>query len=244
MVRMIAIGVIALASGMSTNIATASNQLTLVDANPWDTSARGFFEVDTNFGSHPGNGLYGAAPGNFLTFCLEYNETASEGTTYHVEIGTAAEAGGLGGGNPDPLDARTAFLYTKFVDGSLDDDFNAWAGGVTSFTYLEKASGASLQEAIWRIEDETGADMPGGNNLLRDMLLAYADEAVDVGGEWFGKGLGLVRVMNLTTFRGENAQDMLTIVPLPMPVALGMAGLLGVGIFTRRRQQAETIATA
>jgi len=235
---------LAIAGAMVAGAATASaNLLTLTETSAWGSDdTLGPFEVQPSFGGNPFLGQNGAAPGNFITFCLERNEDAGEGVTYNVSLSTAAKNGGQGGGNPDPLDERTAFLYTKFSEGTLDDSFNAWTTSQFTFTYLEAFSGESLQDAIWVIEDEKPFfrdDKNPAEVAFRNELIAFADQAVAFGGEWFGMGIGNVRVMNLTKLDGTNAQDMLTIVPLPMPVALGLVGLVGVAAASRRRKNGE-----
>ncbi len=155
--------------------------------------------------------------GSFETFCLEYGEHFRPGDTYNVSLNTAAVFGGTDGG-ADPIDARTAFLYTRFRQGTL-----------AGFDYSDagrQASSGQLQNAIWYLEEEAG----GVNNAF----VALANAAVAVGGEWYGQGIGNVRVMNLSNAEFEHAQDQLTLIPLPS--AAGLAGLgLGAGLIRRRR---------
>ena len=57
---------------------------------------------------------------SFKTFCLERNESIRpKNVTYDVVINTAAVRGGVGGGNPDPLDPMTAYLYSRYANGDL-----------------------------------------------------------------------------------------------------------------------------
>ena len=58
-------------------------------------------------------GLGSASGTNFLTFCLEINEFISYNTPYYANIASGAVNGGAGGGNPDQLDSKTAYLYIK-----------------------------------------------------------------------------------------------------------------------------------
>ncbi len=154
------------------------------------------------------------AANTFETFCLEHGEYFRPGDIYNVTLNTAA----VGASGSDPLDARTAFLYTRFREGSLAGfDYNA-AG--------RTASTLALQQAIWFLEDEAG----GSNNAF----VAQANAAVAIGGEWFGRGIGNVRVMNLSNGEFPNAQDQLTIIPLPATAGMGAAGLLIVGARRRR----------
>ena len=207
--------------------------ITFTNVRAWGGNGEGGpFAVTGNPSSlHAATGQYGAESNGFITFCIERNETIREGWTYDVRLNSMAVNGGVSGGNPDPLDERTAFLYTKFVMGTLESDFNAWAGSDKTFTYMSANSGLALQDAIWTIE---GEDPAFKQKALALDLVAWADEAVALGGEWYGMGLGSVRVMNLYR-NGEHHQDQLTFVPLPAPLVLAGAGLAGVGFLRRRR---------
>ena len=73
------------------------------------------------------NGELAAAIGSsnpFPSFCLEKNEYISMGSTYDALLNTGAVKGGVAGQEPanfDPLDPKTAYLYTRFLDGTLQD---------------------------------------------------------------------------------------------------------------------------
>jgi hypothetical protein len=175
-----------------------------------------------------------AAAGLWETFCLEKSENISYGTSYKAYINTetqsssSAYAGGAHGGYNDPLDARTAYLYTHFITMSLSSGYDYVNAGT-------RASNANaLQMAIWFIEGEDSTALSG-------KALQYYNEANNavIGGAW--AGLGDVRVMNLTTDAGANAQDQLIMLPptvvIPLPGGAAMAGvtLLIAGSRMRRR---------
>ncbi len=191
------------------------------DGGPFETIPVGFDHVQ-------GLGQFGAAAGSYLSFCLELDEPVGVGPVYDANLSSSAKDGGVGG-SPDPLDARSAFLYTAFIQGTLDDKLDAFNNG--NFNYETSRAGAAMQQAIWVIEEEISTT---GILGLTTQLLALADAAVDGGGEWDGMGIGNVRVVNLTA-GGLKKQDQLVMIPLPMPVMLGLVGLGGVLLMSRRR---------
>ena len=227
---------VAAAVGLTAAALGAGEQIKIIDIDAWGPGCSGGpFEVQPiSFGFTPGGtGQHGAAANNFLTFCVETNEYLSEGKTYDVVFNTDAVNGGSGGGNPDPLDAMTACLYTAFIKGTLDDKL--LTNGHT-FTYGSEPDGKDLQQAIWVIENEGGLTYASLSTLGKGIYdLAKADVAT--GGEWYNKrganSIGHVRVMNLSQDGNDN-QDLLVLIPLPAPACLGLVGLIGVGILRRR----------
>jgi hypothetical protein len=170
---------------------------------------------------------------SFQTFCLEANEhvwAANGGAAYDWVLNTAALAGSGGAVNgQDPLDARTAYLYTQFVQGTLSGyDFANTSGQRIS-------DGRALQKAIHYLEEEIGSV----SGKAADWV-AQAQSAVD-NGLW--TGIGNVRVLNLYDYDNSdgvaehfgykdcdythNRQDMLVMIPEPATmVLLGLGGLL------------------
>ncbi len=204
-------------------------------------SAGGTIRLDDSYGSGPGGEfratVLNGGSGSFQTFCLEYNEYFSPGETLRVNgISSSAQNGGVNhgvGGTPtsDPLDSRTAFLYTKFRAGTLIGyDY----GTSTSAEIAARTADANaLQNAIWFLENEITSVSGQAATWV-----AQAQAAVD-SGTW--SGLGQVQVLNL--YRGANfgtrAQDQLYITPVPEPETYMMllAGLGLMGFVARRRQR-------
>jgi hypothetical protein len=164
---------------------------------------------------------------SFQTFCVETGEYVAQPMDIVVSttnINGSAGSHAVWGGVPnvgDNLDARTAFLYTKFATGTLSG--YTWTGAGRA------ASADALQKAIWYIEGESG----GADNAFA----ALATDATTVGGntdEWVGKGIGDVRILNMYTTSGGLAQDQLYLVPAPAAIGLGLIGLGLVGWLKRR----------
>lgn len=193
-------------------------------------------------GASPGGAflltIYNAAgtvvKGSFESFCLEKDEFMSftSGPAYKVgAISTEARNGGSGGEIPlpyphDPLDVRTAWLYTQYIEnpGAL----NAVAGW-SALSAIDK--GTQMQKAIWSIEQEIGSVTGVAANLI-----AAAGAA-----GW--TNTGRVFALNVTTLTGGAAQDQLYIAPIPEPEIYAMlgAGLGLMGFVARRRKKASAV---
>lgn len=161
--------------------------------------------------------------GSFLSFCVEYNEYMSFGPFYKIGgISTAAMNGGVAGGNPDPLDVKTAWLYTNFIE--TPSALNAVAGWSAASA---EDQGTAMQSAIWFIENEITT------------VSGLASALVAAAGSSGWTDTGRVKILNVTTMDGGRAQDQLYITPVPEPEIYAMmaAGLGLMGFVARRRKQ-------
>jgi hypothetical protein len=155
-----------------------------------------------------------ADPASFVTFCLESNEFLEFGVNLTVlSVTDRAIKGGTGGGNPDPLDTRSAYIYYKYRTGNP----HGW-------------SGSEVQQAIWWIEEERTANgAPTAPAWVTDGTLAGYISAAG----W--TGIGPVRVLNIYyDGQGGGGQDLLTI-PEPGSLMLLGIGLVGLAGAARRR---------
>ncbi len=150
----------------------------------------------------------------WLTFCVEATEYIDFDHSFKVVgISDRAYNGGVGPAG-DPLDPRTAYLYTKYL--GLADHTN---------TSVNNA----YQAAIWYIEGEGGSN----NSLVAEANAAGWTSIGDI------RVVNLVWTVNSGSHKkGDRAQDILVrIVPVPDGGAtltlLGFA-LVGVGMLRRK----------
>ena len=184
--------------------------------------------VSSGAPGHPGNTTMTTS---FQTFCVEMDESISPlphmiEETWVSWDGTNSYAvhGGVDPSpDPDPLDPKTAYLYTQFATGALASSTYA------TYDYnpaVNRASDAvQLQYAIWYIEQEI-TSLTSGSKAEK-----WYNEAVAAG--W--TGIGQARVLNLYDYGSlEPRQDMLYLVPVPAAVLLGILGLSVAGIKLRK----------
>jgi hypothetical protein len=178
--------------------------------------------------------------GNFISFCIEINETVAPGSEYNFEVNDEAVRGGVGGGNPDPLDSKTAALYTAFALGSLGNFSSTGSISFNSDTYSRQDQAAALQMAIWKLEEEIDSvdAVTAGrttDQVLADKIEALALDYLSQATALDTGGIGNVRVLNLSPIVGTGYnQDMLILIPLPQAGALAAIGLAGLAVRRRR----------
>ena len=183
-----------------------------------------------NTGGGEFNGqIVGTSPAvDFISFCLETNEFFTPGQDLLVSgVSNAARAGGVGGGNPDPISNLTAYLFTQFSLGTLSN----YSFGSTGADRVADAN--SLQRALWFLEEETTSL----TDIQASLWVDEAQKAVAAG--WSNSQ---VRVLNLMRRDGSGnftirAQDQLYFsVSEPSTLLLMGAALLGLAVARSRRQ--------
>lgn len=181
----------------------------------------------TNREGNTGGGEFGVAElpnANtelFRTFCLQVNEYLDFSPLGFKVVDISDRAQGYA---DDPLDARTAYLYTQFSKGTLSGyDYSPNTSG-------HAASADALQRAFWAIENETGPASGQALAWINEAALAISS------GAW--SGLGNVRVLSIAWIDrhdegrepGTPGQDVLMMVPEPASFMvwslLGVAGLV------------------
>ena len=144
--------------------------------------------------------------GNFVTFCLQYNEHISLGGQFYYEISTTTKPG-----TPDPISKATAWLYNEFLNGTL-----------TGYSHTTTEANR-LQKAIWWLEDEaTGAGQIAANQEANNYVIAALNATGANGKTEAANGAYGVYVMNVWssydspngTYSGAK-QDQLIRIPVP-----------------------------
>jgi hypothetical protein len=190
--------------------------------------------VKNTIGSDVGGGEFSVIKNGafkFNTFCLERDEGVTSGGFYQIAgITDSAQNGGVNTDDGDPLSNQTKWLYFHYSLGDLDTKG-------TAYQYGNFISADALQLAIWMLEEEISSTGNTPKGALADALIAAANTAVLA-----KESVGEVAVLNLITTdrygRVTNRQDMLvSSVPEPGTILLLGAGLLGLGMFGRRRMR-------
>lgn len=218
-----------------TTMAMASQVTTLSSWGPYQTGSGGEFAIApdaslswilNSYDTETKNQLVSQTQ-TFQTFCLESLEHIYLNRTYNAVINNRALNGGVGSAG-DPISIGTAYLYSEFAKGTLE---NYAFGGTDD---QRKASAALLQQAIWYLEGEAGGAANYYYNLAVTKL-GIADPKIDNNGSY---NVAVLNLTGLTLIDGTYLrQDVLVATPIPAALWLLGSGLLGL-VGLRRRFKA------
>jgi len=132
--------------------------------------------TDSHTGGNGGGAFYAqtSGNGNFETFCIDPSHSFTLGKTYNYTISQNTTDPNVSGWGYHPtytdnfISIGTAFLYSEFLDGNLDDHWT-------------KSDSTLLQQTFWALEGEISSRgildhfRYGQSNKFLDDLLAQFD---------------------------------------------------------------------
>lgn len=203
-----------LAAAAFSGAASANDQVQVGHIINFDDAPGGL-----NGGEYEANNLTNGIA--FQTFCVQTNEYLNFSDNFKV-VGISAFSQ-LGN---NPLNPKTAYLYQAFRQGSL----------TTSYDYGNTAQheldATGLQLAIWHFQGQTSPIAASVPQITKaNQFIAEANTAA-----W--SDIGSVRVLNLVYDKNNAvAQDVLTLIPEPVFMQMGLLmGMGGLGFWRARRR--------
>lgn len=188
------------------------------------------------FADGPGNiagAFYMTPDGNaadrFMTFCLQMSVDSDVADTYRVDSITnyvfedpEVKGGDING--RDYLSSETAWLYTQLRSGAFGDPNS-----------MSDDTANAFQWAFWILEGENNEVPWDSYHDLANSFILAARQAV-ANGSW--SGIGNVRVLNLVTLDGREAQDQLVLINTPEPASLALIASGAFALYFRKRRSA------
>lgn len=168
--------------------------------------------------------LSGTDTTNLRTFCTELaQQTTQQGQTHTYNIKDVSQlpdppAGPTGMGTAKADNIRE--LYTVAAGNQFGNNINA----------------AAFQLAIWNLVYDTDFTLDSG--VVRTQTDSYTDKSsiLSQANAWLNAvNTNSYSHASLVGLGSDTKQDQIFLVPLPAPVALGLAGLVGVGVVRRFR---------
>lgn len=171
-----------------------------------------------------------------VVFCVEKDEFLNFSSEYYVEsIATYASLGGANTNLNDPLDARTAWLYYNFRQGTLAN-YTYGALNVSNQARIDSAN--ALQNAFWFLENEQNS----AGNAAATAYVASANAALanyNSNSSWgnMQAAIDRTRIINIRkdNASGAYSQSQLFLVPEPTTALTWTVLVGGFAALARRR---------
>lgn len=184
----------------------------------WGVATNAAFGVTLVTRQLPGSIYASASPANtvlFRTFCVENNIYFTPGTTYWASIDPVAYSGNVGPAG-DPISNVTEYIYDRYLTAHP--------------VPTDVATLTSIRDAIWWAEGEGGSKNEIYDNAL-DAVKAMGDAdhtyALNLWTIAWDSGDSRFEAIDVQT-------QLITMVPIPAAVLLGMLGLGAAGLKLRK----------
>lgn len=232
-----ALGALAFSAGLACSSAFA-NSVTLDvsvygDLNGYGGGEFTAFNTGLSTSSYAASALIG---GGFETFCMAYNEEFVPGNwggpNYNFTLGNAVLSNT--GAAPEYLTAGTAWLYSQFASGTLQDyDYSTGSSSTRATTAQE------LQYALWWLQQSPGSPTPpAGDPFVTEVLAQFGGSSAAAMAAANASNSDGVSIMVLTNSDGSYAQPQLYYNVPDNGLTVALLGIALVGLFLFKRKTA------
>jgi hypothetical protein len=209
----------------------------VVNWNAYTAHTSGTTSDGTDLGSWGYNSGYAVAGQKyFQTFCIEATEYFSPGSSYSASLSFNALYGHVGQSPGVAVTMGTAWLYSEFASGGLQNyGYDYTYGNGSSPGGNRTASAGALQQAIWAFQGENGLTLSGLTGQAANFV---GDAETALGGLANAQAAsnGKFGVMALNLGAPGAVQDQLVVaVPEPTTAVAGFGALGFVLLAIRRR---------